>query len=223
MKTITKNLYTAAELKQLFPDAYAKALKRHQNNIEEIPWTDEIMDSLKALFKTTNGKVKLRKWSISAYDRSYLCADIEDESWRHETAIPSEELRGPRAMAWLENNVLTQLRAKWIPFVKRVRRANCIATPLPGGKHFMGYTSPHGNTQGAIGDCPLTGYCADHDFIEALTRSIRNGDTLKDAFEGLADTARELFENEYDAAISEENFLEMHSEEIFTEHGRIDY
>lgn len=182
MRTETRVVYTAAELKAAHPGGFNRALKKHGEFIcEDLPWSRETRDSFKAVFDRAG--VKLRDWSVGAYDR----ADCRVEFGQDEAG----DLSGARAWAWLENNLFGKLRVRWVgPDRKGLRQY--------GAAYYAGKIKP----------CPLTGYCADEDFLEALRAAVRSGDTLKAAFEGLADTWREILEREIEWQSSEEQFLE---------------
>lgn len=125
MKTI--RTYTAKELKKKYPDAFERAHKRHAEGIIEIPWQDETMDSLKAVFKAAH--IDLKDWSIGAYSQSYVRFDMGDAG----------NLTGQRAIAWLENNLYGPLRIKpgLKDIARRVRYGYKVGTipPCP----FTGY------------------------------------------------------------------------------------
>lgn len=191
MKTV--KLYTPAELKKKNPEGFESALQHFRDGNNDIPWTDEIMDSLKALFKATNG-VYLRDWSIDAYGYSYVRVEFNQDE--------AGDLTGNRALAWLENNLLGDLRVNR-SFLSRVKQYS--------GKWYD-FTK-----YGEIPSCPLTGVCFDEDYIESLLKSIKAGDTLKEAFENLADVASKLFQAEIEGQDSEENFLEQNL--YFTKDG----
>lgn len=189
MKTV--KIYTPSELKKKYPEGFETALEHFRNDNNNIPWTDEIMDSLKALFKATNG-VYLRDWSIDAYGYSYVRVEFNQDE--------AGDLTGNRALAWLENNLLGDLR---IPFQGK-KRWNLSQY----GQYYRA---------GMIEPCPLTGICFDEDYIESLFKSIKAGDTIKEAFENLANVASNLFQAEIEYQNSEENFLEQ--ELYFTKEG----
>jgi hypothetical protein len=104
MKTIEINVYTASELKSQHPDAFKKAYERFvQSEYEHgLNWGAEMLDSLKTLIEL--GGYRLKDYSIV------------DSSCRNNYIRPEErecdELSGKRAMAWLENNILSKLRDK---------------------------------------------------------------------------------------------------------------
>ena len=98
MRTIQTTLYTLAELKTLFPDAYQRAFERYQRDVTtwETPWQDETMASLKAVAKCLG--FTLRDWSIGPYSRnSYVRAsgdyETEDLSGGRSLAIARSKLR----------------------------------------------------------------------------------------------------------------------------------
>lgn len=171
-------LYTAHELKELFPEAFEKALKEYADSLSDIPWQDEAMDSLKAVFEKSG--IKLTDWSIGSYNPSYVRFDMGEAG----------ELSGKRAFAWLENNLLSKLRMPWTGKRRTETR-----------RYRSGYRP------GEVESCPLTGYCFDDDLIKALVDEVRSGSTLKEAYNNLADVTRKQFEAEWEYATSEEGFL----------------
>lgn len=191
MKTI--KLYTAEELKKKHPKGFDYALNHFQNSQDEIFWTDEIMDSLKAIFKASG--IRLLDWSIGAYSYSSIRFDMEKDT---------RELSGVRAQAWLENNLLSDLRI-----------------PYTGKKRWE--LSQYGQyyRAGMIKPCPFTGVCFDEDFLESLQNDIKTGSTLGEAYDNLCDVARKLLENELDYQTSEEYFLEQ--DYHFTKDGQLIY
>ncbi len=195
MKTNTVITYSASELKEQFPDGFKRALQRHQDR-GEIHWQDEIFDSLKACVEAAG--LALRDWDLGLCHRgNHIRID-----WKGDTA----ELSGPRAMAWLENNLFGPLRTGWTTKERAERRQY-------GKSYYAGLVPP----------CPLTGVCFDENYLETLTKRVRKGDTLKEAFGRLADTYVELLEAEYEAQNTEEYFIEESEacELQFTEDGEI--
>lgn len=76
----TRTLYTLAELKERFPDAYKKVLARWEDLCDrsgDIPWVDETMASLKAVVAACGAT--LRDWSIGCYSYSSIKVEVEDE------------------------------------------------------------------------------------------------------------------------------------------------
>jgi len=157
--TITKEVYTLDEAKDngLYEKAYCKWLEYYTG------WTDEILESLKALCNQAG--ITIKDYSIG--DR---------ESYIKYGDIP--EIQGSRALTWIENNIIEPNRLKWTD-PKRFK---------PGIRY--GYRA------GVMKDCPFTGVCYDHDFLDALAESVKSGDDLETAFNSLANTAEKLIENE---------------------------
>jgi len=206
-----RTVYTYKELDQDAKDrAFADWEKRQQSD-PFMPWKEEIFDSLEALFDKTSG-IELKDWSLGAYSYSSLGVEFAEDG--------TAELHGARAMAWLENNLLGALRAPWgLPKLKP-------GAPLPEGysrswvppnKEYPNglldcdavhpisrYTKP-----GAIPLCPITGHSADDDYLDALLKSVRAGDTLKEAFEGLASEYCRMVEQEIEYHQSRECFEEI--------------
>jgi hypothetical protein len=178
METIT--VYPVEELKTSFPDAYAKAFEqwRDRSQYREVPWSDEITESLKLLLRTC--RITLRNWRIGPYDdRSCVFLDFP----RHEI----EAFRGKRAYAWLENNLFCKLREPYS--INTIRRRE------------------YGYRGGAMPSCPLIGVCFDETYLEEIKKSIASGDTLKEAFDSLAIVASRLMEAEAEHMVSEDEFL----------------
>lgn len=196
MKTQTITTYSAGELKTQFPYAFARALDHWQNNVcQDIAWQDETIDSLKACVSAAG--IKLRDWSLGAYNRgNFISIGFPQDE--------AEDLKGPRAMAWLENNLLSSLRIPWTGKGRTdVRKYGVYYRP------------------GLIRPCPFTGYCADDEYLDSLRKAVNSGDTLKEAFESLADVCMRLLEADAEQQASEEYFLE-HAEANdlqFTEDG----
>lgn len=223
MKTILTHTYTLAELKEQFPDGYARALRNWQNEPREIAWQGEIIDSLKAVLKAAN--VTLRDWSLGAYNRGNF---ISISFPQDDTA----DLHGKRAIAWLENNLFASLRVRGNMRIDDWRKYRDPETGYLSRNARLDNTARFYRTldgklhkrDGRVGEvpsCPLTGYCADEDYFDALRASVRRGDTLKEVFEGLADTCAKLLEQEAEYQSSEEYFTE-HAEANdfqFTEDG----
>ena len=188
MKTLLLSLtsYSIHELKEMHPQGYSRALDKHRDECsEEIPWQSEIFESLKGLYDAAG--VRMKKYSLGICNRSNGITAEFSGDYSEETA----DLCGKRAMAWLENNLLSSLRIPW----KGERRDEV--------RKYGKYYRP-----GMVKPCPFTGYCADDSFLESLLRDIRKGDTLREAFESLADEYVKLLESEDENQRSEEYFLD---------------
>jgi len=102
MKTIEINVYTASELKSQHPDAFKKAHESFAQGEYEngLNWGQEMLDSLKALIEL--GGYRLKDYSLgdSSCRNNYIRLEERE----------CDELSGKRAMAWLENNILSKLR-----------------------------------------------------------------------------------------------------------------
>ena len=182
MKTVKIKTYSAAELKENFPEGFERALTDNRNSVNESGafWTDEIIDSLKGLFSAAS--IDLKNYSIGAYSYSSLDFEMEEE-----TGL----LFGARAGAWLENNLLAGLR---VPFSGPGRWKNA---------KYGVYYRP-----GLIKPCPFTGVCFDENFLNCLREDIRGGMNLKDSFRALADRAAKIMEEEHEEQSTEEYFLD---------------
>lgn len=191
--------YMVFKFEELDKETKQKAIDiiKEQRQQESAPWSDEVMDSLKAVFEKCNG-IRLKDWSIGSYDRSYIRIEFDNGI--------AGELMGKRAIAWLENNFLSNLRIGY----NDLRRAEYRKY---GSSYYAGQIKP----------CPLTGVCFDDDFINGLREDIEGGMTLNDAFHGLANTAQRMIENEEEYYTSDESIKEyIHSNDFnFLENGKI--
>jgi hypothetical protein len=174
MKTI--NVYTYDELSN---EAQAVARENYRKRLQacgDYAWMDEIYDSCKKLFEAAG--VAMRDYQLGSY-RSDITAGF--------SSCEVEELNGGRAMAWVENNLLSGLRIPW-------RGAGRWRVAKYGSCYRPGLVPP----------CPFTGYCADDDLLDALIKSVREGDTLREAFEGLAQVVERLVNDEIESQLSDE-------------------
>lgn len=186
MKRIT--VYKPIELKRQFPEAFERAWQDWAEGQDEIPWSDETIDSLKAIFKAC--RIQLLDWELGAESyRNFVRFNMGDAA----------ELSGQRAVGWLENNLYRPMRIPW-----------------HGAKRWK--ASKYGERAGNLPSCPLTGYCADDDYIDCLNQNVASGMTLQDAFSDLARECGRLLEAEAEAAVSEEAFLDQDHLE-FTKEG----
>lgn len=201
MRTITTKVYSAKHLKRYYPDGFNRALEKYRENLDLEYTSDEMMSTLKALCAA--GNVKMRDWSLGAYNRgNNLSVSINGEDG-------TEELTGARALAWIENRILGPLRAPW-----GLRSVKSTNVKLSHGTHNPVYNVEDGKPRrrwtapGAVPSCPLTGMCYDGDFLEDLQKSVKEGRTLKEAFEDLADLFASMLEDEYEYQGKEEQFLD---------------
>ena len=180
MRTHTIKIFKFNELSE---SAQAKAIQEYKNKNYEITWTDELLQSFTKVYKTAN--IKLLDYALSPDFTSYVEIDL----YKYD---PVYNFTGSRALAWLENNFLSKLRVTRNEYLKN-RKSN------------FGY----GYRVGKIKDCPLTGYCADDDFIACLIDSINSGDCLGDSFtHRLVEKYCELLQNEYEWQNSNEYITE---------------
>lgn len=191
---------------ELTPEEFRRAHQKWNDNTSDIPWADETYDSLKKLFEKCQG-ITLKDWSLGAYHQGcYVKFQFHQEE--------AADLCGARALAWIENNLLAGLRIPAAaPLVdvldekgKRIRKGRYYFIKAGGN-----LAEDARGRRGAVGEmpaCPLTGYCADDDLIEALLKDIKDGMSLRDAFRGLADEVRRLLESEDEYQRSEEAFRE---------------
>ena len=197
MKEITLKLYSINELSE---ESKQKAIEIYRENNTEVFWANETLDSLKGLFNACNG-IKLKDYSLGEYNSSLKIEFSQDEV---------EDLTGKRAFAWLENNLLSYLR---IPFHSLSDKDSKRRKLSQYGRYYRA---------GMIKPCPLTGYCADEDFLDSLKKDIKSGMTLGDSFRGLADEYQKIINNEIEHQNSDEYIIEhMEANEYeFLENGK---
>jgi len=146
------------------------------------------------------------------------------------------ELTGARAMAWLENNLLGPCRVPWIS-IQRAKEAQKELhafwekyktkkeRALQGGteKRLDRLTARLYNKPGEIASCLFTGMCYDNDVIAEIQKAVGSGDTLEEAFEGLADYYRRTLEAEIESRQMPEAFIEDAdaNERLFTKDGEL--
>ena len=179
MRTIKTKVYTIKELRR---PAFEKAHQDYCESLTDIPWQEECIDSLKTLFEKCSG-VELKDWNRG----NGLTVRFSQDG--------TEELSGGRAMAWLENNLPHGLRAPW-----GLNKSDGNLHQNHDGKWCRWYAP------GTIKSCPLTGICFDEYYLDYLTKSLREGDTLREAFEGLAGKCAEMLESEDEYQRTEESF-----------------
>jgi len=178
MRTKTINIYTFDELSE---ESKQSAIEEYRKNQTEIFWMDEIVQSLKSLFENCDG-ISLKDWSLGDY-RSWIEIDFTNEEVENFTC--------KRAMAWIENNLLSNIRVPYYGNKRKELRQY--------GKYYYA---------GKIKPCPFTGYCADEDYLDELIKDIKSGTDLKTAFKNLAYTCQKLIQNEWEYQQSEEYIIE---------------
>jgi hypothetical protein len=182
MKTKIINIYSFNELSD---EAKEHAIQEYRERNTDIFWADETIASLKGLFDNCNG-IRLKNWSLGEYN-SWIRVDFDREE--------TEELSGKRAWAWIENNLLCNIR---IP--ENSLSINGTRRELAQyGKYYR---------SGMIKPCPFTGYCADDAYLDSLLKDIKEGCDLKTAFEGLATTYQKIINGEIEYQNSEEYIAE---------------
>lgn len=186
----TVKVYTAKELKRYYPDAFEKARDRAAVLFIEggVPWSEETIDSLKAVYEAAG--IRLKDWSISWDCPSYSWVKLGfpcPSSFSSSEDV--ENLAGGRALAWLESNLFGPLRTPW------------IGSKRAAGRKYRHYP-------GRIPECPLTGYCVDDDLLGYLVKEVIEGSTLKEAFEAIAYKTAKILEAEQDYMGTEEYFMD---------------
>lgn len=100
-------------------------------------------------------------------------------------------LSGPRAMAWVEHNVLAPLRIP-IGSYKYNKRRRQLANY---GRHYR---------QGLVMPCPFTGICYDEIFIEKMVQWVHEGHDLNSVYHWLEDEIAMIYEREREYYYSDE-------------------
>ena len=215
--TETTEVYTAAELQKLFPAAFEKVCDRERTFASEF-YSDDIAASFKALFDALSG-VRLKDWCFSSYGRDNRCRVefSQDEAG---------ELSGKRAASWFENNLFAGLRA--VPGIGTYKTGGVSHHFTDWGKesaakHFGGKRYSRHNAVGQVPECPLTGMCYDETLLNAIREGIRNGETVREILESMADTCGEMLESEEEYAGSPAAVIETADANgwEFTEEGEI--
>lgn len=189
MKTKIIELYTAQELRDKFPESFERALKRHAEDVGRFDadiWGSEIWGSIKGACRAAG--VEIKDYSLGAYSPSSISVRFPH---KYDGYGDPGDLSGPRAMTWLENNLF----------------GPCRITPKKAAEYRSERYGKYYRA-GRIKPCPFTGICYDDDIIERLARCIKDGDTLREAFEGLADYYRKQLESEIEANSTAEAFIE---------------
>jgi hypothetical protein len=194
MKTLT--VYTVDELREKFPKAWERVLNtERQRNARDMFEQDDICTSFRKLFIVAG--LPLEDWRIGydSCDKSWCQVAIGTFGASPDDDDAGANMRGGRAIAWLENNLLTKLRA------------------VKGDKY---------NKVGAVRSCPLTGVCYDDDFIEHVQARVKSGDTLRDAFESCAQLAGRLCAEATEYHCTEEYIIDnlRINERYFTSAGQ---
>ena len=173
--TIIKRYKRADDWDDLTPNQQKVlvAERVHRNTYApETPWSGEIWDSYNAIMAAAN---------------------IDAEALRYGYEGGTLDLSGPRALAWLENQIVSPVRVPYGPaHYVRYRHA------------FTGELSRLHRT-GVPGTviCPFTGVYSDDVMLDAMADVFRQGGTVRDALKRIAGVAEDLIQAEIDAYTSE--------------------
>ena len=184
MRKVIVDLYSAGELKALFPEAFEFAhIKYVDEIVDSSDLYSEVIESLKELIKYCDYNILSYSMSVEGYG-DYLRIEHKDHKWEEPTTLR-------KSMAWLENRVLSYLR---IPYTGKERK-----NLRKYGKFYYA---------GKIKPCPLTGVCYDDDLIDELIKTIRAGNCPRIAIQRVFDKACKLLQEEYKYRCSAEAFIE---------------
>ncbi len=201
VRIITTRVYSAAHLKRYYPDGFKRAHEKHCQFVAEDSYRmEEILGSLKRLFEVTGGAVRMADWQIGPWNQSYIRATFNQDG--------AGEIKGARALAWIENNLLGQFRAPW-GLNKKDGNLHENGDNGKRGKHYRKIWR-RWYAPGSVKSCPISGMYYDEDFIDEIVKGIRagGGETLKEAFEGLAYKAQHMIEEEERYESEEAQFLD---------------
>ena len=193
MRVIKTELFKYDELSEAAQEVARDWFRRASDS--DTYTQDEIVESFKAVFKAAG--LRLSAYSIGGYSYSSVDFDIGDAG----------DLKGKRAMAWLENNLFAGLRITAHEFNKNK-------------KNYMRYGNEY--RIGKVKPCALTGVCFDEELLHDLKSSVKDGMTLKDSFSALADKARQMIEEAYEWERKDEIVVKNieANEYEFTEDGK---
>jgi len=183
-----QELVTLYEFSELDDGAKERATNYYINNCYDSNTTREIFDSLQAL-------LNLAGVTFKEFNYGHLYLDFPDNM---------RELSGGRAMAWLENNLLSSLR---IPYKGKERwKLSRYGSEYRAGK---------------IRPCPFTGMCFDADFLDALIKDVKEGHNLADCFTRLGNTLQTLIDSAEQWETSAEYITEYYNGTLFLSNGDI--
>jgi len=147
-ETVTRTIYKFDEL----PENVQQKIIEGWRTDDYFHWGDEWRNSLEAFDR--NFPVKVRDWEVNPFGNSYV-------QWSLTCADSEAELEGVRLWKWLMNSGYDRLGTKEVPVAERkpkysrhLRKA-VVQTIRPVTiKEWQ--------------DCPLTGYCGDHDILAPI-------------------------------------------------------
>jgi len=188
MKKITMNAYTIRELKEVNKAAYNKLYEKFQDI--EYFWMDNSIKSVKEFFTFLNIPIKDYTFDINYCTESYIKFILDNNV---------KSLHGSRALAWLENNLLSKIREKR-PFDKRYK----------DGTKYNKFIS-----------MPFTGYYMDDVILDYVITSINKGNSIGNTLHDIAWKVSDEMRLDYLEYIKEENFIEKYEYDgiLFTMSG----
>lgn len=188
--TIERTYYTVRELKMHPGGGFTRALDEYaQQECAWQDWSDE-WASLRALDDAVGYKRHAR--------------------WYHDDGLGDcSDLTGKRALAWLENNLLADLRIPWAPMW--VPTAHWRVAASKQRREFVRYGTCY--RPGKVKPCPLTGFYMDEVLLDDLRDSLRGGMSVGDAMLALEVKVQRVIDDELDYRTSEEAFIERAEDE----------
>lgn len=192
----TRTLYTLDEMRTIHPNGYEKICERWINQCREssyVPWSDEIMDSLKAVMNKCDAK--LTDWKIGPWSPSFVTIRVDDEYQPDDDSsdpLSAEPSTLRKDSEWFYETILRPLGYNRCP---------------ERGVEFPGL-------------CPLTGVCFDDDMLQHVYERLARNESLTEALESLAGVASRMMESECEAQENEENMHANWGDLWFTEDGK---
>lgn len=201
--------YTLDELREYQPAAYARIFHEWQ----DIPDYDCCEDSAYDIRAAYDGL--LDTMGVSDYRRGEIAPSYHRPSapwFTYGDMSDADTFTGARAMAWIENHLLTPLRREWVPITKRVRRWD----NYNGGRATLAYSW---RDSGRVDEYAMTGMYVDAELIAAVVDSVRSGATVDAALTAMWSRACELLEQEHEYHTSEQYFREIHDGYYYDHEG----
>lgn len=207
--------YTLDELREYQPAAYARILHEWQD-IAAYDCCEDSARDIRAAYDGLLDTMGVRDTSGTImYRPDYPTFETTSgvNAWGG-WDVDGGDLSGPRAMTWIENNLLGPLRREWVPITERVRRWD----NYNGGRAILAYSW---RDSGRVDENAITGTYADDALIAAVVDSVHNGATVDGALMAMWKMACELLENEHEYHTSEDYFREAHDGYYYDHEGDI--
>ena len=178
MRTEARNIYTAAELKDKFPTAFENALEQYRERQGAERPAWNGEICASGRAAVEAAGLTLRDWSVDGGNPSASFYRIDGFGNSYDENATGD-YTGRKAREWINAAFAHALEGKRLNWRGR-----------------------------EPGNCPFTGYCADDDVLDGIKAAIKSGDTLREAFEGIAFTVAKICEAEAAYEQTEAFFLD---------------